>query len=491
MSSMKNESASVADNNSFWSILREAIHGSSRDFTTGSIGLAIFLLAVPMILEMLMESIFVIVDIYFVGHLGAEAVSIVVLTESILALVYALAIGLSIGAGATVARRTGEKDELGARKSATHAIYATFGISIVMAVPGVIFAPEILRGLGGSPAVVEHGTTFMQLMLGGNAVIIFIFVLNSILRGAGDAAVAMRVLMLANGLNILLAPAFVYGPDIFGFLGINAPTWIVENWPFPKLGVTGAAVGTTIGRGVGALFALWQLFQPNGRITIKRDAWVFEAPFLRTFLNVAAPAILQFTIATLSWSVLVSIVARFGDDALAGYGVGMRVVIFALMPAFGLSNAAATLVGQSLGAADPARAESAVWKAAVINAVVLGLTGVAFLVFADPIIRTFTDEPNVIAYGKDTLRIIAYGFSLYGFGMVVESAFNGAGDTWTPTVINIFVFWLFEIPLAFVLANYFGMGMHGVLWAITISFSVLAVVSTIVFKRGKWKEKKV
>lgn len=479
------------ENNSFWSILREAIAGSSRDFTKGSIGLAIFLLAVPMILEMLMESVFALVDIFFVAHLGAESVAIVVLTESIMALVYAIAIGLSVGATATVARRTGEKDEEGAAKSAIHAIFLGVGVSLLMSLVGIIFAPAILKVLGGSPQVVAEGATFMRIMLGGNAVIVFLFLLNAIFRGAGDAAIAMRVLFLANALNIVLAPCFIYGSDIFAFLGINAPQWLVDNWIFPRLGVTGAAVGTTIGRGVGVLFAAWWLFRPGGRITIRRENWKIDWQLLRNLLKVAAPAILQFTIATASWSVLVSIVARFGDDALAGYGVGLRIIIFALLPALGLSNAAATLVGQNLGAGNPERAEKSVWKAAYINAAFLGVVGLIFFIFSEVIVGFFSNEPNVVAYGRDTLHIVAYGFVFYGLGMVLETAFNGAGDTWTPTYLNFFIFWLFEIPLAFVLANYFGMGAHGVFWAITIAFSLLALVSAVLFKRGKWKEKKV
>ncbi len=479
------------EDNSFWSILREAVAGSSRDFTKGSIGLAIFLLAVPMILEMLMESVFALVDIYFVAHLGAEAVAIVVLTESILALIYAIAIGLSVGATATVARRTGEKDEEGAAKSSAHAIVLGVIVSLIISVIGIVFASTFLRLLGGSPQVIEHGTPFMQIMLGGNAVIVFLFLLNAIFRGAGDAAIAMRVLLLANALNIVLAPCFIYGSDIFAFFGINAPQWLIDNWIFPRLGVTGAAVGTTIGRGAGVLFAAFWLFRAGGRITIRKDHWKLDTGLLWSLVKIAAPAVLQFTIATASWSVLVRVVAGFGEDALAGYGVGLRIIIFALLPAVGLSNAAATLVGQNLGAGNPERAERSVWKAAYINAAFLGAISLIFLIFSNAIVGFFTNEPNVQAFGRDALHIVAYGFVFYGFGMVLETAFNGAGDTWTPTYLNFFIFWLFEIPLAYVLAYHFGLGAHGVFWAITIAFSLLAVVSAILFKRGKWKEKKV
>ena len=444
-----------------------------------------------MILEMFMESVFALVDIYFVAHLGAESVAVVVLTESMVALVYAVAIGLSIGATATVARRIGEKDEEGAAKSSAHAIALGVIVSLVISLIGLIFAPTLLNILGANPQIIDHGTTFMRIMLGGNAVIVFLFLLNAIFRGAGDAAIAMRVLILSNALNIVLAPCFIYGADIFALLGIHAPNWLTQNWIFPHLGVTGAAVGTTIGRGCGVLFAASRLFRAGGRITIRQDHWKLDRDLLWSLVKIAAPAVLQFTIAMASWSVLVTIVAQFGEDALAGYGIGFRIIIFALLPAVGLSNAAATLVGQNLGAGNAERAEKSVWKAAYINAAFLGAIGLVFLFFSNGIVGFFTTEPNVQAIGRDALHIVAYGFVFYGFGMVLETSFNGAGDTWTPTYLNFVVFWLFEIPLAYILANYFGFGAHGVFWAITIAFSLLAVVSAVLFKRGKWKAKKV
>ncbi|HEX8287749.1 MAG TPA: MATE family efflux transporter [Pyrinomonadaceae bacterium] len=480
-----------AENNSFWGILREAFAGSQRDFTQGSVGLAIFLLAVPMILEMIMESLFAIVDIFFVAHLGASAVAVVGITEAMMAIVYAVAFGLAIGATATVARRIGEKDEEGAAKSAAHVLYLGFAVSIAISIIGVIFAPTFLSLLGGEPEVVEQGTTFTRIMLGGNAVVVFIFLLNAIFRGAGDAAIAMRVLWLSNALNIVLAPCFIYGTDIFGFFGINPPQWLIDNWIFPKLGVTGAAVGTTIGRGVGVLYAAWSLFKVSERIKIRRENWTFDFELLWRLAKLSSTAVLQFTVATASWSVLIRVVAGFGSEAIAGYIIGLRVIMFALLPALGLSNAAATLVGQSLGAGKPERGEQAVWKAAFFNAAFYGAIGLIFFLLPHQIIGIFTDEPNVLAYGTDCLRIIAYGFLFYGFGMVLESSFNGAGDTWTPTYINLFIFWLFEIPLAYVLAYYFGLGTNGVFWAITIAFSVLAIVSALLFKRGKWKTKVV
>jgi putative MATE family efflux protein len=415
------------ENNSFWSILREAVGGSSRDFTQGSIGLAIFLLAVPMILEMLMESVFAIVDIYFVGHLGADAVAIVGLTESMLAIVYAVAIGLSIGATATVARRTGEQDAEGAARSAAHAIYLGVGVSVLLSVVGIIFAPTFLELLGGSEKVIAEGTTFTRIMLGGNFVIIFLFLLNAIFRGAGDAAIAMRVLILANLLNIILAPCFIMGADIFAFLGINAPQAVLDNWIFPKLGVTGAAIGTTIGRGFGVLFAAWYLIRKSGRITIHKRHWTFDSEIMSNLLKIAAPAVLQFTIGTASWSALVRVVAGFGSEAIAGYVIGLRVIMFALLPAVGLSNAAATLVGQNLGAGKPERAEKSVWMAAFVNATVLGAVSIIFLLFSNRIVGFFTDEANVLAYGTDALHIVAYGFVFYAFGMVLESSFKRRG----------------------------------------------------------------
>jgi putative MATE family efflux protein len=486
----ENLSARTEDN-SFWSILREAVRGSERDFTQGSIWTAIFLLAIPMILEMGMESIFAIVDIFFVAKLGADSVAVVGLTESMLAIIYAVAIGLSIGATATVARRIGEKDEAGAARSAAHAIYLGLFVSVVMSAIGIVFAPVFLSLLGAEPQVIVEGTTFTRIMLGGNAVIVFLFLLNAIFRGAGDAAVAMRVLFWANLLNIFLAPCFIYGSDIFAFFGWNAPQWLIDNWIFPKLGVTGAAVGTTIGRGIGVLLAAWQLFRPGGRITIRKEHWTFDSEIFWSLVKIAAPAVLQFTIATASWSALGRVVAGFGSEAIAGYVIGLRVIMFALLPAVGLSNAAATLVGQNLGAGKPERAESSVWKAAFVNAAVLGTVGLLFLFFSGTIVGIFTNEPEVLAYGTNCLHIVAYGFVFYAFGMVLESSFNGAGDTWTPTFLNLFVFWLFEIPLAYVLSYYFNLGPNGVFWAITVAFSVLAIVSAILFKRGKWKEKVV
>jgi putative MATE family efflux protein len=460
--------------NSFWSIIREAVRGSTRDFTKGPIGLALFLLAVPMILEMSMESLFAVVDIFFVAKLGADSVAIVGLTESVMALIYAVALGLAIGATATVARRTGEKDEAGAARSAAHVLYLGIIVSLLISGIGIVFAPQILTLLGAQPAIITEGSRFMRIMVGGNAAVLFIFLLNAILRGAGDAAVAMRVLVLANGLNMVLSPAFIFG---VGFL--------------PELGVTGAAVGTTIGRSCGVLYAAWHLFRPGGRIHLDRESWRFDPSLLWRLVQLSSTGVLQLLIATASWTALMPIMAGFGDTAIAGYVIALRVVMFALLPAVGLANAAATMVGQSLGAGNPERASAAAWRAAGVNTVIYFLVGIIFFIFSDGMVGFFTQEPEVIGYGTSALRIIAYGYAFYGLGMVLETAFNGAGDTWTPTYLNLLVFWIFEIPLAYALARYMGWGPEGVFWAITLAFSLLAVASALLFRRGKWKLKVV
>jgi putative MATE family efflux protein len=474
MENLRETPSAEAVNNSFWPVVREAIGGSSRDFTTGSIGVGLFILSVPMIVEMFAESLFAVVDIFYVAHLGAAAVAVVGLTESMMALVYAVAFGLAIGATATVARRVGEKDPEGAAKTAAHVIYLGVIVSALLAIAGIILAPTLFRLLGAEPEVIALGVPFMRIMLGGNAVVTFLFLLNAIFRGAGDAAIAMKVLWVANVLNIVISPLFIFG---VGF--------------FPELGVTGAAVGTTIGRGCGVLFAFWYLFRGEKRFQIHREHWNLDPSLLWKLTRLSSTAVLQFLVGTASWSALVRVIAGFGSEAIAGYVIALRVVVFALLPSLGLSNAAATLVGQNLGAGKPERSEAAVWKAAFLNAGIYFFVGVILLLFSDSIVGLFTTEPGVLVHGRDALHIIAFGFIFYGFGMVMETSFNGAGDTWTPTWINLFIFWIFEIPVAYLLAYQFGMGPHGVFWAITIAFSLLAIVSALLFRRGKWKLKVV
>lgn len=460
---------------SFLSIMREALVGTSRDFTEGPILPALVILAIPMILEMSMEALFAIVDTYFVAKLGAAPVAVVGLTESVLALVYAVGVGLSIGATATVARRVGEKDMEGAARTATHAVYLGLAVSVAIGVLGVVFAPDIFRLLGAEQEVTDIGLPFMRLMFGTNGVIIFLFLLNGIFRGAGDAAIALRVLMIANGLNIVLDPMFIFG---IGF--------------FPEWGVTGAAVATVIGRSIGVAYAAWALFgRKNGRLRVNSEHWKFDPTLLWSLVTISGNAVLQFLVGTLSWSGLIRIVAAFGTVAVAGYQIGLRVIIFVILPAVGLANAAATLVGQNLGAGKPERAERSVWLAGGLNAGLLGIAGLFFVLFPDLVVSVFTADAGVAGYARDCLRIVGYGYAFYGLGMVMESSFNGAGDTWTPTYLNFFIFWLFEIPLAYVLATHYGLGPQGVFWAITIAFSMLAVVAALLFRRGKWKLKAV
>ena len=454
--------------------IREAIRGSHADYTRGPVGRSILLLSIPMVLEMLMESVFAVVDVFFVAKLGADAVATVGLTESLLTLIYTMAIGLSIGATAMVARRTGEHDAEGAARSAVQVIALGIIVATLLGIIGVVFAPRLLSLMGATPNVIAIGSNYTRVMLGGNLVVMLLFLINAIFRGAGDAAIAMRVLWLANLINILLGPCLIFG------LG-----------PFPELGVTGAAVATTIGRGIGALFAFSRLIRPGSRVHLSRRHFRLEPGLMARLLRLSASGAFQVFIGMASWIGLIRIISGFGSDALAGYTIGIRVILFALLPSWGMSNAAATMVGQALGAGKPERAERAVWRAGFYNTCFLGVVGLLFVVFAGPIIRLFTSDPMVQPYGIDCLRFVASGFLFYAYGMVITQSFNGAGDTFTPTIINLFVFWLWEIPLAYALAILFGLGPRGVFLAITISFSTLAVVSALVFRRGRWKTRKV
>ena len=466
------------DSQSLWSAIKESIRGSHRDYTTGPIGRSILLLAIPMVLEMVMESIFAVVDIYWVSHLGddvaTEAVTTVGLTESLMTLVYALAIGLSIGAMAMIARRIGEQNPEGAARAAVQSIALALLVSIIIGVIGAPLAPKLLQLMGGSPWVVENGASFTRVMLAGNVTVVMLFMINAIFRGAGDAAIAMRTLWLANWINIILGPCLIFG------LG-----------PFPKLGLLGAAIATNIGRGTGALFALSKLVREGGRFNIERRHLRLEPAIIGKLLRLSGTGTFQVFIGMASWIGLVRIISSFGSNAMAGYTIGIRVILFALLPSWGMANAAATMVGQALGARNPERAERAVWKAGFYNMIFLGIVGLVFVFFAPQIIALYDPTPEVAGYGIDCLRIVAYGFLFYAYGMVLGQSFNGAGDPWTPTIINLFVFWLWELPLAYVLGVVLGMGPRGVFVAITISFSTLAVVSALVFRRGRWKARVV
>jgi putative MATE family efflux protein len=427
-----------------------------------------------MVAEMVMESVFAIADIFWVSKLGADSVATVGITESMLALIYAVAIGVSISATATVARRTGEKDPEGAASAAVQAIALGIVLAIPIGIAGALLAPKLLTYMGGSPALVATGWRYTSIMLGGNVVIMLLFLINAIFRGAGDAAIAMRVLWFANILNIVLGPCFIFG------LG-----------PFPKLGVTGAALATTIGRGSGVLFQLWTLSRGRGRVVIERRHLKLDPAVMLRMLRLSGNAMFQILIGTASWIGLVRIISGFGSAALAGYTIGIRIIVFALLPSWGMSNAAATMVGQSLGAGKPDRAERSVWIAGFYNMIFLGVVGLAFVVGAPVLVSLFTSDPAVVLYGVACLRYVSYGFVFYAYGMVLTQAFNGAGDTWTPTWLNLFVFWLWEIPLAYLLATRLGWGPRGVFLAITVAFSTLAVASAALFRRGRWKLKKV
>jgi putative MATE family efflux protein len=448
-----------------------AIRGSHRvDYTAGPIGRAIMLLAVPMVLEMAMESIFAVVDVFFVGRLGANAVATVGLTESLLTILYALAMGLGIGVTAMVSRRTGERDPDGAARAAVQALALGLAIAITIGIGGAVYAPRLLSLMGASPTVIETGAGYARVMIGGNATILLLFLANAVFRGAGDAHVAMRVLWIANGINIVLDPLLIFG------IG-----------PFPDLGVTGAAVATTIGRGTGVLIALAWLTRENGRISIARRHLRIEPAIMARITRLSLAGTLQVFIGMVSWIGLVRVLSSFGSEAVAGYTIAVRIILFALLPSWGMSNAAATMVGQALGAQKPDRAERAVWRAAFYNVCFLGLVGIVFVVAARPLVDIFTDDRLVLGYGTTGLRTVASGFLFYAYGMVLTQSFNGAGDTWTPTLINFFIFWLWEIPLAILLALVFDLGPFGVFIAMTVAFSSLAVVSALLFRRGRWK----
>ena len=465
--------ASSQDNPSrerFWPLVRESLAGSRRDLTTMPLGRAILLLAVPMVLEMVMESVFAVADIFWVSKLGADAVATVGLTESLLTIVYAVSMGLAMGVGAVVARRTGEKDPSGAGRAAVQAVLLGFALSAVVGTLGWLFAPRLLALLGASPAVLAMGTGFTRIMLGGCVTIVLLFMINAAFRGAGDAAITLRTLWLANGINILLGPILVFG------LG-----------PAPRLGVNGAAIATNIGRGIGVLYQFWMLSRGGGRLVIRREHLAVDGETLRTIFRIARSGVVQMLIGMTSWIGLVRILAAFGSSALAGYTIAMRVVMFMLLPSWGLGNAAATLVGQNLGAGNPARAEQAVWRAAIYNCVFLGTIGLLLVPLGPQVIRLFTSDTVVVEQGGRCLRIVAAGFAFYAYGMVVSQAFNGAGDTRTPTWINLGCFWLGELPVALLLSRTFGLGSSGAYIAITLAFSSMAVASIVLFRRGRWK----
>lgn len=466
--------ATAAPASGFRAAVRQALRGEHHDLTALPLGRAVLLLAVPMVLEMLMESIFTIVDIFWVARLGGEAVAVVGLAESVMSLIYAVAIGISFAATAIVSRRIGEKNPALAARAAGQILLLGATLSALIGVVLGAFAGDILRLMGADASVAVLGADYARWMLGGNATVFLIFLINAIFRGAGDAALAMRTLLLANGLNLVLDPCFIFG------------------WgPFPELGVTGAAVATNIGRAVGVCYQLWHLTARAGRV---RVGWADLRPRLdqlAVILRTSGNGILQLLITMTSWVGLFKILSAFGSPVIAGYTIAIRIVIFALMPAWGLANAGATLVGQNLGAEKPARARDAVRIALRHNVVFLGAVGLAFVVFSRPIVGLFTTEPEVAVHAVRALWIVSLAFPLYAAGMCFEGAFNGAGDTWTPTRLNFFCFWLGQVPLAWLLAHPAGLGPLGVFIAVPVSFSVLTLSGWALFRRGRWMHKQV
>lgn len=455
-------------------LIRESLAGSDQDFTSMRLGEAIFLLAVPMVLEMIMESVFAIADIFFVSRLGSDAVAAVGLTESMMTLVYALAVGFSAGTTAMVSRRIGEKNPEAASRAAAQAILSVMIISVLLAIPGVLYSYELLRLMGASHelAAANHGYT--KIMFAGNIVIMLLFVINAAFRSAGDAALSMRVLLIANGVNIVLDPLLIFG------LG-----------PVPALGIEGAAIATNIGRGLAVAFQFYVLFRGKMRIKLRLRHFIPDLAIQITLIRLSIGGILQNIIATASWIIMVRIVSVFGSAAVAGYTIGIRIIIFALLPSWGLSNAAATLVGQNLGAGRPDRASRAAWITGFTNMFLLGIVSLVFIMFPGMFIKLFITDPEVLRYGITCLQIVSAGFLFYAMGMVMTQSLNGAGDTYTPTLLNFICFWMIEIPLAWFLALKMGYEVEGVYYAIVVAESTLTLMGIYVFNRGRWKLKKV
>jgi len=457
-----------------WKDVRAAVAGTDKDFTTEKLGKAIFLLSIPMVLELVMESVFAVVDIFFVSKLGAEAVATVGITESLMTIVYSLAVGLSTATTALVSRRIGEKNPDGAAVAAVQSVIAGIAVSCVISVPGVLYAPKILSLMGATADVVKTYSSYTSIMLGANIIIMLLFIINAVFRSAGDAAISMRVLWVANCINIVLDPCLIFG------------------WgPFPEMGIKGAAIATNIGRGIAILYQLFILFRGRKRVRINRGHIRIDLGVMKRLIRLSFGGIGQSLIATSSWIGMVRIISIFGSQVVAGYTIAIRIILFSILPAWGLSNAAATLVGQNLGAKKPERAERSVWMTGVVNMGLMG--GIAFVFILSPglFIRLFIDDPGVIASGMSGLRIISYGFLSYALGMVLVQAFNGAGDTATPTFINFFCFWLFEIPLAYMLALPFGLEEKGVYIAIVAAESLVTVAAVLIFRRGRWKSREV
>ena len=458
-----------------WTLIKDAVSGKEYDYTTGSIRKAIILLAIPMMLEMSMESVFAVVDIFFVSHLGKHATSTVGLTESVVTIVYSLAIGMSMAASAMVARRVGEKNKEGASEAAAQALILSATITFCVSLSGIVFAGDILRWMGAESETIKEGVGYTRIIMGRSFIIMVLFLINGIFRGAGNAMMAMKSLWLANICNIILCPVLIKG---FG--------------PVPALGLNGAAIATTIGRSIGVAYQCYHLAKGNSMLQINRQYFKPVWTVLRSIAGIAWPGTLQFLIGSGSWIVLASIVARTGhSEASAGYQVALRIVMFFILPAWGMSNAAATLVGQNLGAQMPERARQSVITTVKYNAIFMGVVSVIFLLLADYIILFFSNEPAVQRYAIAAMRIISSGYIFYGIGMVLSSAFNGAGDTRTPTWINLFGFWMLQVPLAWLLSHPAGWGAYGVFWAIPLAETAITIVYYVIFKKGRWQFVKI
>jgi putative MATE family efflux protein len=464
----------VPDFRQVLSLTRQALSGKEYDYTSGSIHRAVALLAIPMVLELSMESVFAITDIFFVSGLGAEAVATVGLTEAVITLLYAVAVGLSMAVTAMVARRIGEKNPEGTSVVAGQTIWIGMGVAILVGTFGMAHAENILGFMGAEAAVIAMGSDYTAIMLGGSVTIIYLFLFNAVYRGAGNPGIAMRSLWLANGINIVLDPCLIYG------IG-----------PFPEMGVTGAAIATNIGRGIGVLYQLYHLFDGSSIVRLQLRHLSLAPSVMSCLLKLSVGGISQFLIATASWVVLMRLVSGYGSTAVAGYTIAIRIIDLTILPAWGMSNAAATLVGQNLGALKPERAEQSVMKIMQYNFLFLVTVAIIFMIFAESLIGIFTQDPVIIAYGSDCLRYISYGYGLFAIGMVLIQVFNGAGDTFTPTRINLLCFWIVQIPVAFVLAEFFGLGPTGVFLAITITESLVALVAYLEFRKGNWKLKVV
>jgi putative MATE family efflux protein len=460
---------------SIYQLFKMAVRGDEQNFTEGSINRAIFLLSIPMILEMAMESVFAVVDIFFVSRLNnSDAVAVIGLTESMLALVYSVAWGVSMGATALVARRVGEKDPAGAAVAGVQAILVGIVVSLLVTLAGLFFYKDLLLLMGASESVIQVGSRFTFWMLTGNMSIMMLFLINGIFRGAGNAAIAMRALWLANLFNMVLDPILIFG------------------WgPIPAFGVEGAAISTNIGRTLGVVFQLYYLFSDKGIVKFTKENFKIDWKIIRQVINVSAGGTGQFLISSASWVFLARIISHFGSAAMAGYTIAIRVIVFTILPSWGMANASATLVGQNLGAGQPERAEQSVWKTGFYNMVFLAFIMVIFLFFSSPILRFFSNDELVVGYGTQCLQIVAFGYLFYGYGMVITQSFNGAGDTRTPTLLNLFGFWCFQIPLAYLLAIQLNFGPNGVYAAIAIAESAIAIAGIYLFRRGTWKMVKV